>query len=115
MHPQSRTGAALAVLLLSTVALAAPQQIPQGGTGPRPGAPVGSGTAPLPTAGMGANTSPEGSPSPPGAVSPADGTISAFAQWWGPLRGTLPERIRGVCTDFQDTAEVANWCTRYRG
>ncbi|MFL5355745.1 hypothetical protein [Archangium sp.] len=119
MHPHARTGAALAMLLLSTAALAA-RPIPQV-AGPAPGTPVaGGGSTPLLPAGTGADPGASAGGSAPGSIpsagtTPAGETMSAFAQWWGPLRGNLPERIRGVCTTLQGTQELAAWCARYHG
>ncbi|WNG47329.1 hypothetical protein F0U60_26770 [Archangium minus] len=113
MHPLARTGVALA-LLLSTATLAASKQIPQV-AGPPPGAPIGAGLNAdngMPVS----STTGGGSPSLSGTrMQPTLDAMSAFAQWWGPLRGNLSERIRGVCTNLQSTPEVASWCTRYHG
>lgn len=117
MHPQARTGAALAVLLLSTATLAAARPIPQVAS-PLPGAPLPGGATPLPTADTGASPGASAGGSsqlPTAGLLPADDGMSAFAQWWGPLRGNLPERIRAVCTTLQGAPEIAAWCTRYHG
>lgn len=119
MHPHARNGAVLAMLLFSTTTLAAGRPIPQV-AGPLPGAPVAGGATPLPAAdmGTGSGTSASGAsqaPLPTAGGTPTGDTMSTFAQWWGPLRGNLPERIRGVCTTLQGTPEIAAWCARYQG
>ena len=117
MHPRASGGAVLALLLLSTAALAQPRQTPQV-AGPAPGAPVGGGAVPLPTAGMAAEPGAlpqRGSTPPAGAALPTHDTTSAFAQWWGEIRGNLPGRIRQACTTALAVPEVSAWCQRYHG
>ncbi|HYO54183.1 hypothetical protein [Archangium sp.] len=96
MRLRAPTGALLALLLLSTAALAAPNQ-PLQVAGPAPGAMVGGG-----------NTHVTVQP-------PIADTTSAFAQWWGQLRGHLPKRIRTTCATYTTVPEVASWCQRYFG
>ncbi len=102
MHPRASLGAILALLLLSTSARSQPRPVLQV-AGPPPGAPVGVAPAPQPGAGPGAG------------LLPAQDTTSAFALWWGGIRGTLPGRIRSACTTSQAVPEVAAWCQRYQG
>ncbi|AKJ03828.1 Hypothetical protein AA314_05454 [Archangium gephyra] len=93
----------MALLLLSTAAHSQSKQIPQA-AGPAPGAPVGVAPVPLST------TVPAASPLP------TQDTTSAFAQWWGRIRGNLPGRIRAACTpSSQSVPELAAWCQRYQG
>ncbi|WPB82323.1 hypothetical protein KYC5002_24800 [Archangium violaceum] len=104
-HSRAPGGALLALLLLSTAALSQSRPVPQT-TGPAPGAPVGVAPAPaqLPTAGPGAG------------LLPTHDTTSAFALWWGGIRGSLPGRIRTACSPSpQPVPEIATWCQRYQG
>lgn len=98
MHPRASVGAILALLLLSTPALSQPKQVLQV-AGPPPGAPVGVAPSASPGAGL----------------LPTQDTTSAFALWWGGIRGTLPGHIRSACTTSQAVPEVATWCQRYQG
>jgi len=82
--------------LILTLAVTPMPQTP----GPAPGSPL-PGVTFFPTASTG--------DAPPGD------TMSMFARWWGPLRGTLAERLRMACTQYTSTPEVAAWCARYRG
>ncbi|HYO67736.1 MAG TPA: hypothetical protein VEU33_16800 [Archangium sp.] len=102
-HPRAPGGPLLALLLLSTAALSQSRPVPQG-AGPAPGAPVGVAPGPLSTAVPGAG------------LLPTQDTTSAFALWWGEIRGSLPGRIRAACTPSpQSVPEVAAWCQRYLG
>jgi hypothetical protein len=103
-HPRAPGGVLLvALLLLSTAALSQSKQVLQV-PGPAPGAPVGIAPAQLPSAGTGAG------------LLPTQDTMSAFALWWGEIRGNLPGRIRSACTPSPPSVpEVAAWCQRYLG
>lgn len=122
MSSSVRSGLCVAVLLLASVGLAANAPLPQG-KGPAPGAPVATTGSPLPVAsppsatGRPATALPQalGPPSASLDSSVPGGKTSAFALWWAPLRGVLPERLRQVCATYSATREVADWCSRYHG
>ncbi|HEX5744798.1 MAG TPA: hypothetical protein VFZ09_01065 [Archangium sp.] len=102
-HPRAPGGILLALLLLSTAALAQSRAVPQS-VGPAPGAPLGVAPVPLSTAVPGAG------------LLPTQDTTSAFALWWGQIRGNLPGRIRAACIPSpQSVPEIASWCQRYQG
>ena len=109
-------GVLLVLGLLSPLALAA-GRIPQA-PGPAPGAPVALPAATPLSAAPGGLVPQDVVPPPAPALEDSTAATlqpSAFAQWWGPLRGVLPERIRGICAGYAATPEVAGWCARYHG